>query len=191
MTELRKFGRFSRKEETTLSTLSDPQAPKFYLKGRKRFVTKPSLIWKLKWGRIHCSSMQDIIIGFNHKKTCLLFLFWICYLLELLCLSLPQWTIPESQTFLYRYWWMCILSQTERKASSAKFSHLALKQLALATVRQHYCRWIAITATHELPAIGAGFTLITGGNAAWHLCDFTHSPSGFLGHATSKNQQNL
>lgn len=46
--ELRIFGRISRKQEITLSTLSDPQAPKVYLKGRKHVVTEPSLIGKIK-----------------------------------------------------------------------------------------------------------------------------------------------
>lgn len=44
MTELRIFGRISRKGETTLSTLSDPHVPKFCLTGRKHFATEPSLI---------------------------------------------------------------------------------------------------------------------------------------------------
>lgn len=44
MTELRIFGRISRKDETTLSTLSDLHAPKFYLTGRKHFATEPSLM---------------------------------------------------------------------------------------------------------------------------------------------------
>lgn len=83
-----------------------------------------------------------------------------------------------------------LLNQSERQVSNAKISHL--KQLALITVRQHYCRrWIAITTTHELPAIWAGFTLITGGNAAWHLCNFTYSLSGLLGHATAKASRDI
>lgn len=190
MTELRTFGRISRKEETTLSTLSDPQALKFCLKGGKHFVTEPSLIRKLKWGRIHCSSIQDIIIGCNHKKCAFssfseFFIYQNCYVCP--CNSELS---PNHKPFFTDTGGHDIHSQSERQASNAKLSHLALKQLALVTVRQHYCRrWIAITATHELPAIWAGFTLITGGNAAWHLCDSTHFPSGLLGHATSKNQQ--
>lgn len=192
MTEFRIFGRISRKQEITLSILSDPQTSEFYLKGKKHFATEPSLIWKLKWGRIHCSSIQDVVIGCNHQKCAFSsFSEFVKFQLPELAVSVLATVNPPWITNLfYTGTGGCdILSQSEIQVSNAKISHLALKHLAVVTVRQHYCRrWIAITTTHELPTIRAGFTLITGGNAAWHLCNFTYSLSEMLGQATSKNQ---